>query len=82
MHLKERAAQFRIRIRNSRFGMGMPLDLASSFNASKKLMRSISMTNLKMSPPNPAAKALVELDAWHCTLNDGVFSVWNGHRPR
>jgi len=38
------------------------------------------MTKLKMSPPRPQPKHF-QLSRAGVTVNDGVFSPWNGHRP-
>src|SRR5262245_587646 len=58
----------------------MPLRSASRSTASTKLRWSIFMRNAMTSPPSPQPKQ------WNVpcvarTLNDGVFSSWNGHRP-
>jgi hypothetical protein len=45
-----------------------------------KLLPSISMTNVKTSPCLPHPKQWKNrLSSW--TLNEGVFSPWNGHNP-
>jgi hypothetical protein len=38
------------------------------------------MTKLKTSPPSPQPKHFQE-SRLGVTVNDGVFSPWNGHRP-
>src|SRR3569833_4216926 len=58
----------------------MPTRSASRSTASTKVIRSIFWTNLITSPP------LFLLLLWKVpcvgrTLNDGVFSLWNGQRP-
>src|SRR5205823_12626018 len=39
-----------------------------------------SMTNVNTSPPLPHPKQC-QLSRSGLTMNDGVFSAWNGHRP-
>ena len=41
---------------------------------------SLSSTNLKTSPPTPQPKQWKN-PLSRFTLNDGVFSPWNGHSP-
>src|SRR5262245_25807077 len=43
-------------------------------------MASRSITKLKMSPPRPQPKHFHDSRAG-VTVNDGVFSLWKGHRP-
>jgi hypothetical protein len=38
------------------------------------------MTKLKMSPPRPQPKHF-HVSRAGVTVNEGVFSLWNGHRP-
>jgi hypothetical protein len=38
------------------------------------------MTKLKMSPPRPQPKHF-HVSRAGVTVKDGVFSLWNGHRP-
>ena len=61
-------------------GTGTPKRRASISIASGKLTRSRSITNLKTSPPSPQPKQWKAAGSWR-TLNEGVFSWWNGHRP-
>ena len=61
-------------------GAGTPLRCARWRTASGKSSRSWSSMNLMTSPPTPQPKQWKKpLSA--CTLNEGVFSVWNGQRP-
>ena len=53
----------------------MPLRSATSLSASKKLMRSISMTNLRTSPPHVAAEAFVKLMAGMYRERRRLFGV-------
>src|SRR5262245_40470193 len=58
----------------------MPLRSASRSTDSTKLRWSIFMRNAMTSPPSPQPKQWKV--PWVArTLNDGVFSSWNGHRP-
>jgi hypothetical protein len=58
----------------------MPPLAASRSTVSTNVRPSISMTNLKTSPPTPQPKQWYEPTDGR-TLNDGDFSSWNGHRP-
>src|ERR1700733_14120401 len=53
---------------------------ASRSTASVKLRLSIRCTNLMTSPPSAQEKQYQSPRAG-VTLNDGVFSSWNGHSP-
>ena len=48
--------------------------------ASGKPTRSCSITNLKTSPPSPHPKQWKTAGSER-TLKEGLFSLWNGHRP-
>ncbi len=61
-------------------GTGTPKRRASVSTDSGKFIRSRSIRNLKTSPPSPQPKQWKTAGSWR-TLNDGLFSWWNGHRP-
>ena len=58
----------------------MPARAASRSTASGNERLSIFSTNLMTSPPSAQEKQYHRPRAG-VTLNDGVFSSWNGHRP-
>ena len=58
----------------------MPTRSASRSTASTNVIRSIFWMNLITSPPSPQPKQW-KVPCVGRTLNDGVFSLWNGQRP-
>ena len=63
-----------------RSSISTPAFAASVRSASGKVTPSRCMTNENMSPPRPQPKHFQDSRAG-VTVNDGVFSPWNGHRP-
>ena len=63
-----------------RSSISTPARLARVRSASGKGTESRCMTKLKTSPPRPQPKHFQESRAG-VTVNEGVFSPWNGHRP-
>ena len=61
-------------------GTVIPNFFASSRTASVNLSFSCSSMNLITSPPTPQPKQWKKPRS-RLTLNEGVFSPWNGHRP-
>src|SRR2546421_4714942 len=64
----------------SRYRSWMPARAASRSTASTNVRWSVSMTNRIASPPAPQPWQKYRLRVAE-TVNDGVFSSWNGHSP-
>ena len=63
-----------------RSGTVRPKRFATISMASGKETRSCSIANLNTSPPTPQPKQWKTAGSER-TLNEGVFSLWNGQRP-
>src|SRR5215212_1514607 len=78
-----RTSRSRLRWASSRVvrsSSSMPALAARAFSASGNDRPSRFITKLKTSPPSPQPKHFHESRAG-VTVNDGVFSPWNGQRP-
>ena len=61
-------------------GSSTPALRASSRATSMKLFPSTLPTKVKTSPDSPHPKQWKNC-FWAFTLNEGLFSLWNGHKP-
>src|SRR6478752_1580157 len=78
--MTSRRRALRASSRDVRSSISTPAFAARTLRASGNDRPSRFMTKLKMSPPSPQPKHFHDSRPG-VTVNEGVFSPWNGHRP-